>query len=85
MVKYTPARPPDTSSASPQDVIEWAKKEFEVISRNFQEHDITGFKVTNVAPPKPREGNMAFADGTNWNPGSGRGLYEYRGGTWQKL
>ncbi len=25
---------------------------------------------------------FAFADGTNWNPGSGAGLYAYIGGVW---
>ena len=33
--------------------------------------------VRYAAPPKPREGTFVFADGTTWNPGSGRGLYQY--------
>lgn len=36
------------------------------------------------APEKPRTGMLVFADGTNWNPGSGRGVYVYDGG-WVKL
>jgi len=28
-------------------------------------------------PKKPIEGRMYYADGTTWNPGSGRGLYIY--------
>lgn len=36
----------------------------------------------NVAPPKPREGMIVLADGTNWNPGQGRGYYGYFGGQW---
>lgn len=38
-----------------------------------------------VAPGKPREGMLAVADGVNWNPGSGKGLYEFRSGSWAKL
>lgn len=38
-----------------------------------------------VAPSKPREGMIRFADGTSWNPGSGRGLYQYVSGAWVKL
>jgi hypothetical protein len=38
--------------------------------------------VRAVAPVKPREGTLAIADGTNWNPGLGAGLYEYLGGVW---
>ncbi len=40
---------------------------------------------TTVAPPKPREGMVALADGANWNPGAGAGFYGYRGATWRKL
>lgn len=39
----------------------------------------------NNAPARLYNGLVAFADGTNWNPGSGAGLYEYRGGAWNKL
>lgn len=31
----------------------------------------------NVAPAKPRDGDMRYADGVNWNPGGGKGLYMY--------
>ena len=40
---------------------------------------------TNVAPVKPRDGDIRYADGTNWNPGSGVGVYAYIGGAWTKL
>ena len=37
-------------------------------------------------PARRTEGMVAFADGTNWNPtAGGAGLYEYRGGAWNKL
>ena len=38
-----------------------------------------------VAPPKPRDGDMAYADGTYWNPGAGAGLYFYKISTWTKI
>jgi hypothetical protein len=40
---------------------------------------------THVAPVKPREGDIRFADGTNWNPGSGKGIYFYDGTVWKLL
>jgi len=43
------------------------------------------YRPLDTAPTDAEEGWVAFADGTNWNPGSGAGLYEYRGGTWNKL
>lgn len=42
-------------------------------------------KVTHVAPSKPREGEIREADGTNWDPGMGAGLYIRRAGEWVKL
>lgn len=39
----------------------------------------------SVAPIRPRDGMLVKADGTNWNPGGGAGLYAYVGTTWVKL
>jgi hypothetical protein len=36
-------------------------------------------------PDKPREGMVAGADGTDWDPGSGQGIYVYFAGAWQVL
>jgi len=36
-------------------------------------------------PAKPELGMMVLADGTNWNPGSGAGVYYYNGSSWTKL
>ena len=41
--------------------------------------------VQHVAPIGPADGFIAYADGTDWNPGSGKGVYEYRTGAWYKL
>ncbi len=39
----------------------------------------------NAAPDKPQNGMIAWADGTNWNPGSGEGIYAYHGSAWNLL
>lgn len=39
----------------------------------------------NAAPDKPQNGMIVWADGTNWNPGSGEGIYGYHGSTWNLL
>lgn len=39
----------------------------------------------NVAPKKPRTGLTVLADGTNWNPGAGRGVYTYYNALWNRL
>ena len=38
-----------------------------------------------VAPAKPRTGDRRLADGTDWDPGAGQGLYSYYGGAWHLL
>lgn len=39
----------------------------------------------NAAPDKTFDGMTVLADGTNWNPGSGQGVYTYYNSTWNKL
>jgi len=36
----------------------------------------------NVEPDKPRDGMIVLVDGTNFNPGSGRGFYGRSNGAW---
>lgn len=40
---------------------------------------------TDVEPPKPRDGDIRYADGTNWNPGAGEGAYIFYNSTWNKM
>lgn len=42
-------------------------------------------RPVSVAPTRPREGMIVFADGTSWDPGNGAGSYEYIGGVWRPL
>lgn len=39
----------------------------------------------HAAPIKPRLGMVVLADGTDWNPGSGQGVYAYYNSAWNKL
>ena len=50
--------------------------------------DTLRVEQTNVEPSKARDGDIRYADGTNWNPGSGRGIYVYIDDVspaWEKL
>ena len=44
----------------------------------------TKLEVTTAEPSKPQTGEVVLADGTDWNPSNGRGLYYYDGG-WQQV
>lgn len=59
-----------------------------VITQLWQEfHALRDSLVTVLyaEPIRLYEGLFAFADGTEWDPGSGRGLYQYVSGAWEKL
>ena len=47
--------------------------------------DLMWLNERHVAPAKPRNGMIVYADGTDWNPGSGRGVYYYKLNTWTLL
>ena len=42
-------------------------------------------RISYVAPTKLREGMLRIADGAEWDPGSGAGLYRYQGAAWTKI
>jgi hypothetical protein len=39
----------------------------------------------HAAPDKLRTGMVVLADGTDWDPGSGAGVYCYYAGIWNRL
>ena len=38
-----------------------------------------------VRKTKPRDGDIRYADGTDWNPGGGEGIYAFFNNAWNKL
>lgn len=44
----------------------------------------TKLEVSTAEPSKPQTGDVVLADGTDWNPSNGRGLYYYDAG-WQQV
>ena len=55
--------------------------------QEWADRGVTGvqFAVLHAEPDRPREGKVVYADGTDWNPGSGKGLYVYDGSAWVAL
>ena len=56
------------------------------ISSAIEQLSLGYLDVTNVAPTRPRQGMIRYADGTNWNPSGGEGIYFFNSsGSWVKL
>jgi hypothetical protein len=52
---------------------------------NIDRHRDSLHKVWHTAPVKPREGMLVFADGVDWDPGSGPGYYVFYAGAWHPM
>ena len=77
-MRYTP-------SIRVGDFEKWVEEELVRIAQSVNELYEGIRDVLYVEPSRPREGMIVIADGVKWNPGSGAGAYEYRGGAWYKL
>lgn len=63
----------------------WIAEELRTISRSLTTVETIQLVVLHVEPTRPRDGMVAYADGTDWNPGAGEGPYAYLNGAWTKL
>lgn len=82
VVKYTPNPVP----SSPEDLPQYLLLEFQKIQSALQENPINFIEVKNVVPSRIKQGDIVYADGTNFNPGSGEGIYfRNAAGSWVKL
>lgn len=80
-ISYAPTEPPE----DPQQLRRWLKDEFQLVSNAVTLLAAGHFDVTYVAPAKPRRGDVRYADGSSWDPGSGTGIYYYSGSAWVNL
>src|SRR5262245_16696664 len=73
MDQYVPERPPVNLAELP----EFLMNEFQKVGRVLKGlHHGQVLYERHVPPEKPRYG-LYLADGSNWNPSDGRGLYWY--------
>ena len=77
--------PSNTSANTTNGLRSWLVQELNRIANGFTvASQSTTLPVITEEPSKPVTGQIVFADGTAWNPGSGRGLYYYDAG-WQSI
>ena len=80
---YVPARMPEPPAL--ESLALYVFDELQKISNAVEVLSILNLPVTHVAPLRPRDGDTYLADGTNWNPGAGKGVYTYYNSVWNKL
>lgn len=70
---------PRTPEEVPAYLDELTMRLTEILSQLEQGH----LEILYRAPDSPQAGQLIYADGTDWNPGSGEGLYRYSiAGSW---
>ena len=77
--QYTPA-------TQGSDLVAFVRNETERINNAMESawtHEVLE-KLTRE-PSRSRPGQMVYADGTDWNPGSGEGIYLKASTGWTKL
>lgn len=80
-MSYQPNNPP----VAPEDLANYVYEELSRLSAVMNAALARKVEFLHVAPARPREGDVYGADGTNWDPGSGQGIYAYYNSTWNKL
>ena len=80
MPRYEPEN--YSGGANPKALSEYLQRELRRIAITLDGVEEILLKDLNVEPDKPRDGQVILADGTNFNPGSGRGFYGRSNGAW---
>lgn len=67
---------PGVVPGNPDQLPEFLRRELTSLERSMHQPDTyLELEVLGTAPMRFRPGMIVFADGVDWNPGSGEGLY----------
>ncbi len=72
---------------APAGLRSWLAAQFRRIADVLARPEVVGVRFGALAaePDRYEDGDLVYANGSDWNPGSGAGLYERRGAAWHKL
>lgn len=82
MSAYVP-RPVPTNA--PAGLRAWLADELRIIALAFDRIQKVQLPALGAEPENAADGTIVYADGSNWNPGSGEGFYGREAGAWVKL
>jgi len=71
--RYTPENP---NALTLEDLAAYVERELQRVSNAFVQAEEEADEL-HVPPARPQNGGRYLADGTDWNPGEGRGWYWY--------
>lgn len=81
---YQPKYPP--ASPDVKALAQYVNDELQSVAQAQSDNvDFLQLNVLNKSPNKPRDGMVIVADGVNFNPGAGAGIYARIAGSWVKL
>lgn len=81
---YIPGKPPVINDPVAREILSYITRELDRVGDSMEEAEtFVHFSVLHRVPAKLSDGILAFADGSDWDPGSGRGLYLYNAGAWE--
>lgn len=81
-MSYSPNDPPE---GLPPELKTYILRELNLLAEIVNRVELGHLEKTFVDPSKPIEGDLRYADGTSWNPGTGIGLYQFRAAVWVKV
>ena len=76
---------PSTGITDADALRSWIEDNLNRISLAFEQQSFLILPELNKAPAKPRDGLVVRADGINWNPGAGQGVYCFYNSTWNHM
>jgi|TARA_R110002124_G_scaffold16301_5_gene69850 hypothetical protein len=81
-LRFSHANPPP----DPQELPSYLNETFNELGAVVELLRDGHLDVVYAAPTKPSQGDIRYADGTSWNPGSGEGIYFFNSASaWVKL
>ena len=77
--RYVPSPVPNNT----ENLASYLQEELKRISEATNNISDGHLDKAHVEPPRPRAGDIRYADGSDWNPGQGGNLYYYNGTEWR--
>lgn len=74
---FFPDPPIIAETAEGRKLAAWVFRQFNRLSGQQSQLHFAVLTELHEAPEKPADGMMVYADGADWDPGSGKGFYRY--------